>query len=154
MHIIHCFKRTVRLLTDDVRNATIRGTGNVRFEGSGNPSECLKHINDIVYKAQHVHKCLPKPCAIGTVYQPAVDPSMDYFALSSVFKFTFDTINASRRDDDRFCLNDTREAAFTFCSLVWMHFWYKSARIVFYWHLSSCTTNWQNQRTALSCPAW
>ena len=154
MHIIQCFKRTVRLLTDDVRNATIRGTGNVRFEGSGNPSECLKHINDIVYKAQHVHKCLPKPCAIGTVYQPAVDPSMDYFALSSVFKFTFDTINASRRDDDRFCLNDTREAAFTFCSLVRMHFYTslpESYYIDIFHHVPLID---KNQRTALSCSAW
>ena len=110
--------RALSFVLDDVRSVTIDGNGTVRFEGSSDPVECLKHIKHIVYKTPHADKCLPKPCAIGSVYQPAISPQTDFFTLSSVFKYTLNTINVPRTDEGRYCLHETQTAAINFCSLV------------------------------------
>ena len=48
---------------DDFINATIEGV-DVVFDGTGQPEDCLKLVDDYVYKAEPF-RCHPKPCAIG-----------------------------------------------------------------------------------------
>lgn len=106
--------------TDDTRNSSaLLDHGVVRFRGEAHPVQCLKHIHKIVYKTAHEERCLPKPCAIGTVYQPAIDPHMQFYALSSVFKYTLQTLKlANGHERGRFCLNQTLEEAKKFCAMV------------------------------------
>ena len=58
--------------------AGINGT----FIGTGNPEACFSLLETLVYKVES-WKCNPKPCAIGSFYQPTLPPNMTFYAVGA-----------------------------------------------------------------------
>ncbi|CAH1773815.1 unnamed protein product, partial [Owenia fusiformis] len=70
----------------------------IQYQGSGNPDECLNLIRDeLVYKSPD-HRCFPKPCSIGPVYQPEIPAGMLFYAVSAIIH-TSKTIGATSADN-------------------------------------------------------
>lgn len=64
---------------------------NVTMTGGSQPSKCMAVLETLIYKAD-TRRCSPKPCAIGTVYQPPIDGDMMFLAMSS-FHRTLDKLD-------------------------------------------------------------
>lgn len=75
-------------VTDDKLNRT--------FVGIGDPSGCLRILNQLVHKAEPAN-CYPKPCAIGAFYQPTIDPSKLFYAVGA-FHYSLKAIGAVTND--------------------------------------------------------
>lgn len=65
---------------------------NATFIGTGNPDACVKLLEILVYKVES-WKCNPRPCAIGSFYQPTIPPNMTFYAVGA-FIHTLTAIKA------------------------------------------------------------
>jgi hypothetical protein len=65
---------------------------NVTFIGTGDPAACLRLLEILVYKVES-WKCNPRPCAIGSYYQPTLPPNMTFYAVGA-FIHTLSAIDA------------------------------------------------------------
>ena len=54
-----------------------------KFVGTGDPTVCLRLLKRFVYKVDDPSLCQPKPCAIGSFYQPTLPPDMDFYAVGA-----------------------------------------------------------------------
>jgi len=61
--------------------------------GTGDPAACLRLLGRLVYKVDDESLCQPKPCAIGTFYQPTLPLDMHFYAVGA-FIYTLDAIGA------------------------------------------------------------
>jgi len=89
--------------------------GGPTFYGTGEPEECMRLLEKLVYKV-HPSLCQPKPCAIGSFYQPTLPPDMDFYAVGAFFH----ALNAIGALDDhgRYIPSTGFEKAFEYCRKV------------------------------------
>jgi apyrase len=66
------------------------------FIGTGEPYKCIELLRQHVYKSD-ASRCQPKPCAIGSFYQPTLPPNMTFFAIGS-YIYTLKPIGALAED--------------------------------------------------------
>lgn len=99
----------------------------VIFLGSSSPSECLNIISIFLQKSHST--CYPKPCAIGSIYQPSI--GSDIFYATVGFAFTAADLNATD-SLGRLDINKLNKTAHIYCSKVsllknpcalWFLFW-------------------------------
>ena len=88
----------------------------VLIEGSGNVTECEDILDHFVYKTPDPSRCWPKPCAIGTVYQPTISTDMEFYALSG-FVYGVQALHVAD-DEDMYSPDMLREAALAYCVMV------------------------------------
>jgi len=69
---------------------------NRTFVGTGDVLGCLRLLNQFVHKVEP-SDCNPKPCAIGSFYQPTIDPSISFYAIGS-FRYALEAIDAVTSD--------------------------------------------------------
>ena len=100
---------------DDSTNATLfNGSVRIHVQGSGNFTKCEEIIDKFVYKSPS--RCWPKPCAIGTVYQPTISSDMQFYALSA---FIFGAKHLQVRDEhNKYSPGQLRDTASSFCGMV------------------------------------
>ncbi|XP_022334480.2 ectonucleoside triphosphate diphosphohydrolase 1-like isoform X2 [Crassostrea virginica] len=67
------------------------GDTTVIFRGSSSPSECLSIISNFLRHSYDT--CYPKPCAIGSIYQPSI--GSDIFYATASFAFIAADLNAT-----------------------------------------------------------
>ena len=100
-------------ISDDISYYEYKGETKT-FKGSRSPSQCLSIISTFL-EQDSGDDCYPKPCAIGSIYQPAV--GADIFFATASFAAVATGLNATdasgRLDIDR--LNQT---AYDYCSKV------------------------------------
>lgn len=108
--LIHC-----TYFIDDILNDSLNGE-QVTFIGTGDPDECVELINDIVYKVQDPDHCSPKPCAIGSVYQPSIK-NQTFYAVSA-FYFPLWNLGVVNNTDHSFSPAETTQAAYQYCRKV------------------------------------
>ncbi|ESO08681.1 hypothetical protein HELRODRAFT_184057 [Helobdella robusta] len=72
-------------------NVTIKiDVNDVHFVGSGDAGSCEKLLDLFVYTYQDRDwRCSPKPCSIGSVYQPSLPASMDFYGVGA-FRYTYE----------------------------------------------------------------
>lgn len=80
--------------------------------GTGNPEACEKILDGLVYKVAP-ERCYPKPCAVGTTYQPSIDGQEKFYVLGA-FYVTLKNLGTVAKDG-RLDLNDVNTKASTFC---------------------------------------
>ncbi|XP_048734451.1 uncharacterized protein LOC125650318 [Ostrea edulis] len=83
----------------------------VIFLGSSSPSECLNIISIFLQKSHST--CYPKPCAIGSIYQPSI--GSDIFYATVGFAFTAADLNATD-SLGRLDINKLNKTAHIYCS--------------------------------------
>ena len=88
---------------------------NVTFGGTSDPEACEALLDHFVYKVEPT-RCFPKPCSIGSVYQPSIVASQRFYALAA-FRFTLEALHVVRYNGS-FTANDTRRAAVEYCKQV------------------------------------
>ena len=71
-------------------------------------------MEQFVYKTPS--RCWPKPCAIGTVYQPTISSDMQFYALSA-FVYGANALRATNAEN-KCSPMQLREAAIYYCTLV------------------------------------
>lgn len=81
--------------------------------GTGNPSECVALLEKFIYKNEP-HRCHPKPCAIGSVYQPNIPPNQTFYTIGA-FYFIIKDLKVIN-EDGIFTPVDVYKAAFNYCS--------------------------------------
>jgi apyrase len=86
------------------------------FHGTGEPEKCLEMMKQFIYKPDEEF-CYPRPCAIGTVYQPTIDTDQPFLALSA-FRFAPKRLKVTKQDGT-FRPADLRHAAIEFCRKVY-----------------------------------
>jgi len=59
-------------------------------------SGCLRLLNQLVHKVEP-SDCYPRPCAIGSFYQPTIAPSIPFYAVGS-FHYALEAIDAVTSD--------------------------------------------------------
>jgi hypothetical protein len=69
------------LVSGDTQKETISDV-NATFRGTGDPDACTRLLEVLVYKVES-WKCNPKPCAIGSFYQPTLPPNMTFYAIGA-----------------------------------------------------------------------
>ena len=57
----------------------------LRFNGSGDPTECVNLLNIYLSKVP-AGRCYPKPCAIGPAYQPSIGHAKPFYGLGGYVK--------------------------------------------------------------------
>ncbi len=62
----------------------------VSYTGTGQPDACLEILNRHVYSVPE-EQCHPKPCSVGSVYQPTIPVEEEFFAVSA-FVYTYETL--------------------------------------------------------------
>jgi len=67
-----------------------------KFQGTGYAPGCLRILNELLNKADP-SDCHPKPCAIGTVYQPTIHKKINFYAVGG-FRYALRDIGAVRPD--------------------------------------------------------
>lgn len=82
------------------------------FEGTSNPTECLTILEKMVYKTED-KMCHPKPCAIGTAYQPSIPRDKIFYALGAFGKVLQNL--GEVQDSGLINLNSIRKKAIEFC---------------------------------------
>lgn len=85
------------------------------FVGTGDPSECVALLERFIYKTDP-HRCHPKPCAIGSVYQPHIPPNQTFYTIGA-FYFIIKDLNVINKNGT-FTPADVYKAAFDYCSKV------------------------------------
>lgn len=93
-------------------NSTSQGK---QFVGTGDPSQCVAVLERVIYKVDS-HRCQPKPCAIGSVYQPNVPPNQTFYTIGAFYFILKDLKVISA--NGTFTPAQAYEAAFNFCSKV------------------------------------
>ncbi|XP_062581117.1 ectonucleoside triphosphate diphosphohydrolase 8-like isoform X2 [Saccostrea cucullata] len=88
-------------------------TGNktVTFQGSGSPSECFRILSMFLREAQDT--CYPKPCAIGSIYQPSV--GSDKFYAIGVYALVANDLNATD-SSGRINIDKLNKTAHAYCT--------------------------------------
>ncbi|BFZ07763.1 hypothetical protein BsWGS_10802 [Bradybaena similaris] len=95
------------MLTGDSRNTTKLDDGRYIFEtGTSAPEECLQILRKFLQPTTGI-KCSPKPCAIGSVYQPSVE-NIKFVATQA---FTYTPNNMKVVDADKILHIDRLEKA-------------------------------------------
>lgn len=84
-----------------------------QFIGTGDPSQCVAVLERVIYKVDS-HRCHPKPCAIGSVYQPNIPPSQTFYTVGA-FYFILNDLKVLSVNGT-FTPAQAYEAAFNFCS--------------------------------------
>lgn len=107
--------------TGDLQNDTVDsedGSGPMKktFVGTGEPHVCSTMLHRLVYKAIEPWHCHPKPCAIGTYYQPTIQPTQKFYALGA-FNGMVKTLGVMLPNGS-FSPARTYETAVNFCSTV------------------------------------
>jgi len=64
----------------DTATPTIDGT-EYTFQGSGDSTACEALLDQFVHKVDD-SLCHPKPCAIGSTYQPTIPEDMEFYTCS------------------------------------------------------------------------
>ena len=85
------------------------------FVGAGDPAACLRLLGRLVYKVD-ASMCQPKPCAIGSFYQPTLPADMDFYAVGS-FVHTLTAVDALQ-DNGRYVPAVGFDKAFRYCTQV------------------------------------
>ncbi|XP_062573452.1 uncharacterized protein LOC134235337 isoform X2 [Saccostrea cucullata] len=83
----------------------------VIFQGSSSPSECLSIIS-MFLKDSH-DTCYPKPCAIGSIYQPST--GSDIFYATASFAFIATDLNATD-SSGKLNIDKLNKTAYLYCS--------------------------------------
>jgi len=99
----------------DTGDDTQTGSGGQTLVGTGDPIACLRLLDRLVYKVDP-SLCQPKPCAIGSFYQPTLPPNMDFYAVGA-FYHTLSAIGALD-SDGRYIPSTGFEKAFEYCRKV------------------------------------
>lgn len=86
------------------------------FRGSSSPSECLTIISNFLRLSYDT--CYPKPCAIGSIYQPSV--GSDIFYAVAVFAFVASDLKATD-SSGRLDIDKLNKTAHIYCSKVRQH---------------------------------
>ncbi|GFS16337.1 ectonucleoside triphosphate diphosphohydrolase 3 [Elysia marginata] len=82
------------------------------MKGSGNPEECEQILTSVL-QPNRGNNCQPKPCAIGSVYQPPV-PNITFYATQA---FTYAPKNLKAVGTNKILdIDRLREAAFHHCN--------------------------------------
>lgn len=87
------------------------GNTTVIFRGSSSPSECLTIISNFLRLSYDT--CYPKPCAIGSIYQPSV--GSDIFYAVAVFAFVASDLKATD-SSGRLDIDKLNKTAHIYCS--------------------------------------
>lgn len=100
------------MLRDDSRNTTLDDGQLVLEIGTGDPQECLEILRKFLHPNTG-QQCSPKPCAIGSVYQPSVE-NIKFVATQA---FTYTPENLKVVDQDRILhIGRLEEAAVLHCN--------------------------------------
>ncbi|XP_071080231.1 ectonucleoside triphosphate diphosphohydrolase 8-like [Haliotis cracherodii] len=99
-----------RLIGDDENGTTDSGQP-LKFQGTSEPSKCLQVLRQLVSKAPD-DRCFPKPCAIGSVYQPSIG-SMSFYATQG-FVYTPKTMG-SLDADKHLNITHLKAASIVYC---------------------------------------
>ena len=84
------------------------------FKGSRSPSQCLSIISNFL-RQDSGDDCYPKPCAIGSTYQPAV--GSDIFFATASFAAVATDLNATDASG-RLDIDKLNQTAHDYCSKV------------------------------------
>ncbi|KAI0210783.1 Ectonucleoside triphosphate diphosphohydrolase 4 [Lamellibrachia satsuma] len=95
------------MLKDDNITREMNGS-TIQFMGTWNPAECREVLRSILGTA----KCSPKPCGIGSVYQPTIPANKMFFDLSA-FAYTIKAIGLL---GETFTLSNMTDAAMRYCN--------------------------------------
>ncbi|XP_061166213.1 ectonucleoside triphosphate diphosphohydrolase 3-like [Saccostrea echinata] len=87
------------------------GDKTVTFRGSGSPSECFSIISSFLKEAHDT--CYPKPCAIGSIYQPSV--GSDKFYAIAVYAYVTTDLNATD-SSGRLHIDKLNKTAHIYCT--------------------------------------
>ncbi|XP_061166201.1 uncharacterized protein LOC133175090 [Saccostrea echinata] len=87
------------------------GDKTVTFRGSGSPSECFSIISSFLKEAHNT--CYPKPCAIGSIYQPSLG-SNKFYAIEA-YAYVAATLNASD-SSGRLDIEKLNKTAYVYCT--------------------------------------
>jgi len=96
------------MLTGD----TATTTNGVTLTGTGNPEACRKILEGMVYKVAP-DLCYPKPCSIGTVYEPSIHQEATFYVLGAFF-INMKNLGAVG-ENGRLSLNDIYTKATAYC---------------------------------------
>ena len=86
------------------------------FVGTGQPADCVRLLERLVYKVDDPSLCQPKPCAIGSFYQPTLPPDMDFHAVGA-FIYALEALEALD-DQGRYLPQVGFDKAFDYCQKV------------------------------------
>lgn len=100
-------------ISDDISYYEYKGETKT-FRGSRSPSQCLSIISTFL-KQDSGDDCYPKPCAIGSTYQPAV--GADIFFATASFAAVATDLNATDASG-RLDIDKLKKTAHTYCSKV------------------------------------
>lgn len=90
--------------------------GKTTFIGTGNSEDCFNLLKVFVSKNDEPWRCYPKPCSIGSAYQPSLSTSMS-FHLVGAFKYTFDRILLTNKTHRTFSFSKLKLITDEFCLL-------------------------------------
>ncbi|CAG5132638.1 unnamed protein product [Candidula unifasciata] len=100
------------MLREDSRNTTLDDGRLILEKGTGDPEACLQILRKFLHPNTG-QDCSPKPCAIGSVYQPSVD-NLKFVATQA---FTYTPENLKVVDDDKILhIDKLEEAAIYHCN--------------------------------------
>lgn len=88
----------------------------ITFEGKGDPEGCLQLLEELIYKPLVPAQCNPKPCGIGTTYQPPIQDTKNFYVIGT-FLYSLQTMGVLK-EDGRFSLGELKDSAKKFCSTV------------------------------------
>jgi apyrase len=91
---------------------TVKAEDGSTITGTGNPEACKKILDELVYKVSP-DRCYPKPCAIGTTYEPTIDREEKFYVLGA-FYYALKTVGAIGKDGV-FNLNDALHKVMAYC---------------------------------------
>ena len=95
-----------------------RETDGKTYIGTSDPTSCMHLLTRLVYKVDP-SLCQPKPCAIGSFYQPTLPVDMTFYAVGA-FVHTLSAMGALGKDG-RYVPSVGFEKAFEYCSQVGVH---------------------------------
>ncbi|XP_059140159.1 ectonucleoside triphosphate diphosphohydrolase 1-like [Physella acuta] len=98
-------------LRGDTKDVTLPDGRQLALTGSGDPDTCKQILSNLLRPATGMD-CEPKPCAVGSVYQPSVGDGQ--FLATQVFTFAPQRLNATG-EGNRLDLVKLEDAAYRFC---------------------------------------
>ncbi|XP_067681280.1 ectonucleoside triphosphate diphosphohydrolase 8-like isoform X1 [Haliotis asinina] len=99
-----------RLIGDDINGTSDSGQP-LKFQGTSEPSKCIQILRQLLSRAPD-DRCYPKPCAIGSVYQPSIG-NMLFYATQG-FVYTPNTMG-SLDADKHLNITHLRDASIIYC---------------------------------------
>uniref|UniRef100_A0A0B7BDQ0 Uncharacterized protein n=1 Tax=Arion vulgaris TaxID=1028688 RepID=A0A0B7BDQ0_9EUPU len=99
------------MLEDDETDVQLEDGRELKLTGTGDPSECNEILEHIL-KPETGYRCEPKPCAIGSVYQPSLE-DIQFYATQG---FTYAPKELGVVGDDEILhISELEEAATEYC---------------------------------------